>query len=218
MLYKEAVGSQVLGLLKSLQSKQYLNGFHLAGGTALALYNGHRRSVDLDLFSDFAFDAVQMLENIAQDYQFTLMFTAPNTLKGTIDNINVDILAHRYKLIGATVKEEGISLLSEPDITAMKLNAISTSGQRVKDFIDIYYLLQKYDLAEMLDWYLMKYKQTNDLFILKSLVYFNDVEESEWPVMIRDPELKWEEIKQIIEKKVIDYSRRALRQEGYSDW
>jgi hypothetical protein len=152
-----------------------------------------------------------MLENISQDFDFTLMFSAPNTLKGTINNINVDILAHRYSLINEPVKEETIVLLSEPDIVAMKLNAISTSGQRIKDFVDIFYLLEKYDLKTMLGWYSQKYKQANDLLILKSLIYFNDVEESEWPVMIKDPDLKWKDIRRKIEKKVLSYSRSSTR-------
>lgn len=209
MLHKEAVEGATLGLLKSLQSKQYLAGFYLAGGTALALHNGHRRSVDIDLFSDFAFDTPQMLENITQDFQFALMFSAPNTLKGTINNINVDILAHRYNLVSDPLKEEDIVLLSEADIVAMKLNAISTSGQRIKDFIDIYFLLEKYDLKTMLGWYSQKYNQANDLLILKSLIYFDDVEESEWPVMIKDPDLNWKDVRRKIEKKVLSFSRRA---------
>lgn len=209
MLHKEAVDASTLGLLKSLQSKQYLNGFYLVGGTALALYNGHRRSVDIDLFSEFAFDATQMLENISHDFDFHLMFSAPNTLKGTINNINVDFIAHRYRLVSEPVKEEDIILVSEPDIVAMKLNAISTSGQRIKDFIDIFYLLKKYDLKTMLELYSQKYTQTNDLLILKSLIYFDDVEQSEWPVMIKDPGLKWNDIKRKIEKEVISYSHRA---------
>jgi hypothetical protein len=208
MLHTATVEDATLGLLKSLQSKQYLKGFYLAGGTALALYNGHRRSVDLDLFSDFAFDTTRMLEDIAQDYRFTLMFSAPNTLKGTIDNINVDILAHRYQLVNDPVDEEDILLLSEPDIAAMKLNAISGSGQRIKDFIDVYFLLEKYDVKTMLGWYSQKYNQTNDLLILKSLIYFEDVEESEWPVMIKEPGLKWKDVKRKIEKQVLSYSRR----------
>ncbi len=211
MLHEEAVDCSTLGLLKSLQSKQYLTGFYLAGGTALALYNGHRRSVDIDLFSNFAFDSAQMLENITQDFHYSLMFSSPNTLKGVIENINVDILAHRYNLVNDPVKEEDIVLLSEADIVAMKLNAISTSGQRIKDFIDIYYLLEKYDLKTMLGWYSQKYSQANDLLNLKSLIYFDDVEESEWPVMIKEPELKWKAVKRRLEKKVLDYSHRATR-------
>lgn len=211
MLHKEAVDDSTLGLLKSLQSRQYLKGFYLVGGTALALYNCHRRSVDIDLFSDFAFDASQMLENLSQDYQFALMFSAPNTLKGTIDGINVDILAHRYKLVSEPVMEEDIELLSEADIVAMKLNAISTSGQRIKDFVDIYFLLEKYDLKSMLGLYSAKYEQTNDNLILKSLIYFDDAEESEWPVIIKETGLRWKDVKRKLEKEVLSYTHRSMR-------
>jgi hypothetical protein len=190
MLYKEAVDASTLELLKSLQSKQYLKGFNLAGGTALALYTGHRKSDDIDLFSDFPFDTAQMLEDLVQDYDYELLFSAPNTLKGAIRDIKVDIIAHRYHLINKLVTEDNINILSEQDIIAMKLNAILTSGQRIKDFVDIYYLLDKFDLKTMLDSFLEKYNQKNDLLILKSLIYFEDVDESEWPVMIKDPDLR----------------------------
>lgn len=211
MLYKETVDASTLELLKSLQTKQYLQGFHLVGGTALALYNGHRKSVDLDLFSDFPFDTSALLENLVQDFDFRLLFSAANTLKIAIGETEVDIIAHRYMLLNNPVKEENISILSESDIIAMKLNAISTSGQRIKDFIDIYFLLDKYDLKTILGFYLKKYNQENDLLVLKSLIYFDDVQESEWPVLIREPELKWKDVKRKIQKKVIDYSRKETR-------
>ncbi len=53
MLHKSTVDESTLELLKQLQQKDYLKGFHLVGGTALALKMGHRKSVDLDLFSVF---------------------------------------------------------------------------------------------------------------------------------------------------------------------
>jgi hypothetical protein len=212
MLYKEAVDTTTLELLKSLQSRQYLRGFNLAGGTALGLYNGHRKSADIDLFSDFSFDTSMMLENLVQDFDFNLLFSAVNTLKGSIGKTEVDIIAHRYNLINDPVVEDNIVILSEPDIVAMKLNAISTSGQRIKDFIDIYFLLAKYDLKTMLSFYLGKYNQKNDLLVLKSLIYFDDVEESEWPVMIREPDLKWKDVKRKIQKRVLDFTRQATRE------
>ena len=207
MLYKEAVDESVLGLLKSLQSKQYLSGFCLAGGTALAFLNGYRKSDDIDLFSNFSFDSQQMLENLVQDFDFDLLFSAPNTLRGSVKNIKVDIIAHRYRLLEDPVTEDNINILTEPDIIAMKLNAISTSGQRVKDFIDIYYLLDKYELKSMLSYYKLKYNQENDMLILKSLIYFDDVDESEWPVLIKEPHLKWKDVRRRIEKEVISFSR-----------
>lgn len=207
MLHKEAVDETALGLLKSLQSKKYLRGFNLAGGTALSLLNGYRKSVDIDLFSNFAFDTGQMLEILAQDFDFDLLFSATNTLRGSVENIKIDIIAHRYRLLEDPHTEENISILSEPDIIAMKLNAISVSGQRIKDFIDIYYLLDKYDLKSMLYYYQSKYDQENDMLILKSLIYFDDVDESEWPVLIKDPDLKWKDVKRKIERTIISYTR-----------
>jgi hypothetical protein len=177
----------------------------------LALYNGHRRSVDIDLFSNFTFDTIKMFENINLDYRFDLFFSAPDTIRGAIQNIKVDIIAHRYTFIREPVSEAGISILSEEDIIAMKLNAISMSGQRIKDFIDIYYLLEKFDITAMLKFYSLKYSQKNDLLILKSLIYFDDVDELEWPVMIKDPGLKWNDIKKKIEKMVLRYLREKYK-------
>ncbi len=206
MSHKETVEKSTLELIESLQSKPYLGNFYLAGGTALALYLGHRKSVDIDLFSNVGFDAAVLLENLQQDFPYELFFTAANTLRGAIENIKVDILAHRYHLLASPLLIDGITVLSEPDIIAMKLNAIVTSGQRSKDFVDIFYLLPRYELGEMLGFYREKYKQPNDTFILKSLIWFKDVDLADWPVMIDNPGLKWTAVKKRIEKAVLHYS------------
>jgi hypothetical protein len=207
MLPNQPVEAPTLELIRSLQSKPYLKDFYLVGGTALALYLGHRKSMDIDLFSNFDFDAFALLEQIQHDYSYELFFTASNTLKGVIKTINVDILAHRYKLLNEPVVIHGAKLLSMPDIIAMKMNAISVSGQRSKDFIDIYYLLNQYELGEMLEFYQKKYDQKNVVFILKSLIYFDEVDLADWPVLINNPELKWGDVKKRIEKAVLAYAR-----------
>ena len=157
MLHTETIDKPTLELLISLQAKDYLRGFCLVGGTALALYFGHRKSLDLDLFSNFGFDAEMLLENIHQDFNFQLYHSASNTLKGHIHQINVDIIAHRYPMVDKPLSTDQITLLSVKDIVAMKLNAISVSGQRSKDFIDIFYALRIYPLKDMLDFYRHKY-------------------------------------------------------------
>jgi hypothetical protein len=207
MLPAQAVEAPTLELIKSLQSKPYLQGFYLVGGTALALHLNHRKSVDIDLFSNFDFDASILLEHIHQDYSYQIFFSSSNTLKGSISNINVDLLAHRYELIAKTELIQGVHLLSLPDIIAMKLNAISTSGQRSKDFIDIFYLLDHYDIESMLEFYKEKYKQEHFSHILKSLIYFEDVDLSDWPVLVKNPKLRWAEVRKRIEKAVVEYVR-----------
>ena len=208
MLPLKAVESSTLELIKSLQSKTYLQGFYLVGGTALALHLDHRRSIDIDLFSNFDFKTAELLEKIHQDFSFQLFLSAPNTLKGTIGKINVDIMAHRYRLLAEPEEISGIFLLSVPDIIAMKLNAISTSGQRSKDYIDIFFLFDKYDVKEMLSYYQKKYDQEHVGHILKSLVYFDDVDLTDWPVLIEYPKLKWIDVKKRIRKAVLNYVKQ----------
>lgn len=168
MLYKETVSPPTLELLRSLQSNDYLGDFLLVGGTALSLYWGHRRSIDLDLFSH---------------------------------------LSHRYPLIGKSLASEGIAISSEPDILAMKLNAISVSGQRSKDFIDIFYAFKKYSLEEILAFYRAKYSQESVSHIVKSLIYFDDVDLSDWPVLLQDPQLEWKDVTERLEAAVLGYFR-----------
>ena len=207
MLPLKAVEAPTLELIKSLQGKSYLRGFYLVGGTALALHLNHRGPVDIDLFSNFDFDSAIILEQLQQDFPFQLYLSAANTLKGFIGEINVDLLAHRYELIAEPETINNVYTLSQPDIIAMKLNAISTSGQRSKDFIDIFYLLQNYSLGSMLGFYQKKYRQENVGHILKSLIYFEDVDLADWPVLIENPKLRWVDVKKRIEKVVMEYSR-----------
>ena len=67
---------------------------------------------------------------------------------------------------------EGIALADERDIAAMKVDAISSRGSK-KDFIDLYFLLQKYSLREIMNFFETRYQHVkySRLHILKSLSY-----------------------------------------------
>ena len=205
MLHKETVDQSTLELLISLQQKSYLKGFYLVGGAALAFYIGHRKSIDLDLFSNIDFEADQLLESISADFLFNLYFSSKNILKGSINQVQLDILAHRYPLINEPVIMENVSMLSIEDIIAMKLNAIAVSGQRVKDFIDIFFLLESFTVKQMVEFYKKKYSLYNEANVLKSLCWFEDVDISGWPILLRDPTLKWDSIKKTLEIAVLSY-------------
>ncbi len=47
----------------------------------------------------------------------------------------------------------------------------------------------------MLSFYREKYTRQNDAIVLKSLVYFDDVGLSDWPVMLKEPGLTWSKVK-----------------------
>lgn len=205
MLPPKAVDDKTLALIIELQSKPWLSGFYLVGGTALALQFAHRRSIDIDLFSNFQFDTSPILDGLIHDFNFQLFSSASNTLRGSIGDIKVDILAHQYPYISVPEIINRVRVLSNPDIIAMKLNAIITSGQRVKDFIDIYYLLEKYSLENMIQFYRKKYNQLNDTPGLKSIIYFDDVDLTDYPVMVHPSVLKWDKVKKRLVYEVKGY-------------
>jgi len=105
-----------------------MDSFSLAGGTALALYLGHRVSVDLDLFTPESFDEKQLEFSLRHKYGFQTKFTAQHTLKGTIGGVIIDCIAHRYKSLRPPHMESGLRLYDMEDIIAMKLAAISDDG------------------------------------------------------------------------------------------
>ncbi len=70
-------------------------------------------------------------------------------------------------------------MLNLPDIAAMKLNAITFSGTRLKDFADIYFLLEKISFKQMLDTFLEKYEKVNPYVAAKALNYFEDINPAE---------------------------------------
>jgi predicted nucleotidyltransferase component of viral defense system len=201
MLFKETIGEPTLELLISLQKTEIIKEFHLAGGTALALQLGHRTSLDLDLFIQNDFNNQELLEYLEQAYAFHLNYSAINTLKGSIDKVMVDFIAHKYPLAGNILEDEGIRMYSIEDLAAMKLNAIAGDGTRVKDFIDMYFLLKIYSISEILDFYAAKYSRRNVFHALKSLMYFGDIDEHEWPQMIQEQDLTLSKVKEFITEK-----------------
>ena len=77
----------------------------------------------------------------------------------------------------------GLPELSEKDIAALKINAITNRGTR-KDFVDFAFLLRRHSLKEMFDWFRQKYQDTNPILAVRSLVYFVDAEEQPLPRML----------------------------------
>ena len=93
------------------------------------------------------------------------------------------------------------------DIAAMKLAAITGRGSR-KDFIDLYFLLQKYNLKEMLRFYRNKYFDGSEYLVLKSLTYFADAENDIEVETIKD--ISWFKIKTYILDIVDKYNQSIL--------
>jgi len=203
MLHKEPqiISSKTFSLIQELQAIPQLKEFYLVGGTALALQLGHRNSIDIDLFTQNDFDSKKMAEFLAERFTVRVDHVFTNTLLANIIDIKVDFVKRSYPYLKEPTTEEAITFLSKEDIAAMKLNAIVGSGQRLKDFIDVYFLLEYFSVEDMLGFYEKKYINSNPLIVLKALSYFDDIDEAiESPQLLKPLPVK--KVKQRISKAV----------------
>ncbi len=176
MLYKNTVAQSILDLIKLLCKSNCLNDFFLVGGTALSLQIGHRVSIDLDFFSASSFDVQALDDELSNTFSFKKLFLEKNTIKGTIDGVFIDIMSHRYPLIEPLLIEDNMRMAGLTEISAMKLNAIIGSGQRLKDFVDIAYLSSFVSLNTMISAYKSKYGNISEIIILKALIFFDEID------------------------------------------
>lgn len=164
-----------------------LKDFYLVGGTALALQLGHRNSIDIDLFTLNKFDDDDIIELVTKEYKVGEILRRPNTIICLLNNIKTDFIRHNYPLLKPTVTEEGITFFSKEDIAAMKFHAIIQSGKRLKDFIDIYFLLHHFSMKQMVGFFSAKYSYSNPMIAMKAINYFDDIDENMDPPKLLKP-------------------------------
>ncbi len=209
MLFEETVDPKLAELTRQLCVYPPLSNFVLVGGTALSLQIGHRRSIDIDLFSNESFEAEKMAKTLINDYGLLVNNRFTNTILGTINSIKIDILSHQYKWIRPWVEMKGIRMASCEDIAAMKLNAITDNGSRLKDFVDIAFLSSHFTLQQMLDFFEMKYTGNSSIIALKSLCYFEDID-FDVDINYRNHAISWK----TIQSRIIDMVQNPQKKFG----
>jgi len=182
MLQERCVSKKLLALLKKLQEEEIFKDYFLVGGTSLALQMGHRKSYDIDLFSQKELKIPEITKYLQHYHggKYQILNTQRMIYQVMIDGIKVDFVHHPFKLVEPVFRETQIKYLGKKDISAMKLHAIETSGNRAKDFLDIYFLLKEIPLEKMFEYYRKKYSTENIFNAKRSLGYFDDVPEESW--------------------------------------
>lgn len=201
-MYKEVINKKTERLLKEIEKQDILKNFYLAGGTALALQIGHRKSIDLVWFSRDSFSTNKLKNSLKTLGKLKVDEEMEDTLNCSLDGVKLSFFEYPYKVLFPFVDySKNIKLADKRDIACMKINAASSRGSK-KDFIDIYFLLKEYSLKELLELFNRKYKDIdyNRLHILKSLSYFEEAENEPMPLMIKG--VNWKEIKKEIIKKI----------------
>jgi len=186
---------------------------YLAGGTGLALQLGHRTSVDFDFYSLKSFKVEEILFEFQKKFKnLVVRQVIKDTLILNIFNIDLSLFYYPYKLIKPLLSYRQIKIATAEDIAAMKIVSIIQRGKR-RDFIDIFYLLGKYSLKQLINFTLKKYPGFQEGVILKALIYFEDAEEEELErrIEVFDKNFSWKKAKEKIFSEVRRYQLAMIK-------
>jgi predicted nucleotidyltransferase component of viral defense system len=206
MLHIETVEPNTFSVLKQLMEIAELKNFSLVGGTALALCYGHRKSDDLDLFSNKPFENPELVNALEKKFKTSFVNRTTNPrfgIFGFVKDVKIDFVSHPHALIRSELNIEDIRMFSTEDIIAMKVQAILGRGRK-KDFWDIAELLQHFSVTDFIKFHKEKYATQNLLITVpQALTYFADAEESEEPISLKKQ--TWDSVKEFINAKVREY-------------
>ncbi len=206
MLHLKTVEPHTFSVLKQLMKMPELQGFSLVGGTALSLLYGHRKSVDLDLFSNKPFDNIDIINALQKKFKDAFDNKSTNPRFGIfcfINEVKIDIVRHPHPLIRPEIYMDDIRMFSTEDIIAMKVQAILGRGKK-KDFWDVAELLKHFSIRDFIDFHKQKYASQNLLITVpQAITYFADAEESEDPICLKKQ--TWVNVQEFIKLKVSEY-------------
>lgn len=199
-MYLNTVSPLTVNFLKKLKSSHLPEGSYLAGGTAVALQLGHRKSNDLDFFTPTKFSEVAWEEKLKEELKLKTSQRDWQTIIGNVGGVKFSLFYYPHKLIEKLISWDGVFLASLPDMAAIKLDTVISRGAK-RDLIDIYFLTKKYSLPKLFTFYEQKYGNFSEreIMIRKALVYFDDADKDEDPQMLVN--VNWETVK----KNLIDF-------------
>lgn len=204
-------------LLDEVKQNEFLRShFYFTGGTALSTaYLSHRYSDDLDLFSQQQFDnqvVFTLLQEWSKKHHFTLesrfvevvyIFNLTFRNKATL---KVDFAYYPYPRLEKGPTLDGLEIDSLVDIAVNKLLTISQRNE-IKDFVDLYFLLQKFTVWDLIQGVKVKFNVKIEPFLLGA--DFLKIEDFDYlPKMIKPLTLKV--LKSFFRQKAKDIGGRSV--------
>ena len=178
-MHREILNQNQIDLLPLISS--FKREYYLVGGTAIALYLGHRRSIDFDLFKYSTIYHTNNLKKIEKfRFPYSIKRRVSEQMNMDIHGVKVTFFQYPFDIHAETLFDNIIKLPTLLDLAAMKAYAL---GRRAKwkDYVDLYFLLANcFSIAEISQRANEIFK---DLFSEKQfraqLTYFEDINYSE---------------------------------------
>ena len=203
--------------LRALQKCAEINFFsrskwYLAGGTALALQAGHRRSVDLDFFTEREkFDVKKIEKLLTSQGKWTTTSLSEGTLYGEFFGAKMSFIAYPFFMLAVETRNYGtVRIMTPSDIAVMKIIAISQRGRK-RDFFDLYWICQNIQsLPEIISRVNKQYTiHQNLIHTLKALVYFEDAESDPEPEIYF--KTNWKTVKKFFNQEIPIIAKKIMK-------
>jgi len=166
---------ELLPILKDMSIE-----FGLVGGTAIALQVGHRESIDFDLFKYGSFDILKLKKSINKRFPIEqVRVENPDEYTIRVNNVQFTFYNYPFKLEYEIKFANVINIPSLLTLAAMKAFAL---GKRAKwkDYVDLYFILQKHTLNEIVKQAEAIYKgEFSEKLFREQLSYYEDIDYTE---------------------------------------
>jgi hypothetical protein len=186
-------------------------GAYLAGGAAIALNLGHRRSDDFDWFGPRAVPPAELLEDVRTlGRTIEVDQNDEGTFLGHVDGVKFSVFRYRYPLLAETIAVEGCQLASLEDIAAMKLLAVAQRAVK-RDYVDIHALLTLggLSLEAMVHAFHEKFPTGDPSVVFRALAHAGDADKGPMPEMLNGT--TWEQVKKDLTGALEGFDRSRAR-------
>lgn len=179
MFHKEILNNNQTELLPLIG--EFKREYYLVGGTAIALYLGHRRSIDYDLFKFSPLNRKKNLDKIQQSgFQNLVTWNVADQMNLLVNDVKITFFQYPFQIKANNSFENIIRLPGLLDLAAMKAYALGRRS-KWKDYVDLYFLLkEKFSLDKI------SQRATNiygnlfsDKLFRSQLSYFEDIDYAE---------------------------------------
>jgi hypothetical protein len=197
-LHKEILTEEQLKLLPLL--RKFSKDFGLVGGTAIAFYLGHRRSIDFDMFSYKPFNNAALRRKIKNTHAIQKTFKDElGQYTFFINGVQFTFYRYPYEIKYSKKLEDYLRLPDLLTLAAMKAFALG-GRNKWKDYVDLYFIIKDYfpvgDISK-------KAKELfggefNERIFRNQLAYFDDINYAEQVEFLPGFETKDDVIKEAL--------------------
>lgn len=199
-MHKEILTEAQISLLPLVQ--KFKENFGLVGGTAIALYIGHRESIDFDMFSPEEFENKNLRGIISRSkIDIKILRNRTDELTFVTNGVQMTFFRYPFPIEYSESFEDVARVPTLLTLAAMKAFAL---GQRSKwkDYVDLYFILRDFHSLDDIS------QKGRDLFagefnaklFREQLSYFDDVSYKEAVIYKPGFEVPDEEIKRALEE------------------